>query len=101
MKANVYLADTNAFLYLLEKKEFVLPFLEAQWHYSVITEVELLGFYKIKAEEITAIKALLSICSRHPITEDIIDRAISLKQSQKLKTTDALIAATALNLKVP
>lgn len=48
---DAYFADTNAFLYLLEKKPFILPFTDTPWHFSVITEVELLGWHKITHKE--------------------------------------------------
>ena len=38
-----YLADTNAFIYLLQKHPRIQSLLEADWSYSFITEIELLG----------------------------------------------------------
>lgn len=101
MKTEAYFADTNAFLYLLEKKPFILPFTDAPWHFSVITEVELLGWHKISRREAGIILEALSFCVRHPVTDAVLEQAISIKQAQKLKTTDALIAATAITLQMP
>lgn len=71
------------------------------WHFSVITEVELLGWHKINRRDINTIRSALSFCIRHPITEDVLRQTIALRQAQKLKTTDALIAATAITLNMP
>ncbi|HVX00013.1 MAG TPA: type II toxin-antitoxin system VapC family toxin [Candidatus Babeliaceae bacterium] len=101
MKIEAYFADTNAFLYLLEQKPFILPFTATPWHFSVITEVELLGWHKISRKDVSTIRGALSFCVRHPLTDVILEQAISLKQTQKLKTTDALIAATAITLQIP
>lgn len=38
-----YLADTSAFIYLLNKHPAIKPLLDAEWGYSFITRIELLG----------------------------------------------------------
>ena len=58
--------------------------------------MELLGFHRITQEEEALIKQKLDHFSNLPLTKDIEDRDITLRQSRKIKLPDAIIAATAL-----
>ena len=101
MTGNKYLADTNAFIYLLQKNPSVRSVLESEWAYSFITEIELLGKPKIKEEEIKLVKQMLSVADKLLHVDSINEIAILLKQKYSLKTPDAIIAATALYYKLP
>jgi hypothetical protein len=101
MSGNRYLADTNAFIYFLEKREAILPLIDIPWSYSFITKIELLGKLGISVTEIALVKEILEICTELPHTASITDMAITLKQQYKIKTPDALIAATALQYNLP
>jgi predicted nucleic acid-binding protein len=101
MNGNRFLADTNTLIYLLDQHPSLQPVLESEWVYSFITEIELLGKPGITPEEIKEINSLLSICIKSPHTESINKPAISLKQLYSIKVPDALIAATAIEQKIP
>lgn len=101
MNGNRFLADTNTFIYLLDKHAALQPLLESEWLYSFITEIELLGKPGISSKEIEKVQGLLSVCIKAPHTEAINSTAISLKQNYKMKVPDAIIAATAIEQKVP
>jgi len=101
MNGNRFLADTNTFIYLLNKHPALQPLLESEWLYSFITEIELLGKPGISSKEIEKVQGLLSVCIKAPHTEAINSTAISLKQNYKMKVPDAIIAATAIEQKVP
>ena len=101
MNGNRFLADTNTFIYLLNKHPSLLPLLQSEWVFSFITEIELLGKPGIAPKEVKEISSLLAICIKAPHTESINKTAISLKQNYKLKVPDALIAATAIEQKIP
>ncbi len=101
MNGNRFLADTNTLIYLLDQHPSLQPVLESEWVYSFITEIELLGKLGITPEEIKEINSLLSICIKSPHTESINKPAISLKQLYSIKVPDALIAATAIEQKIP
>jgi len=101
MNGNKYLADTNAFIYFLNKHPAIQPLLGVEWSYSFITRIELLGKPGISTHAISMAEALLSSCTALPHTEAINDLAISLKQQYKIKTPDALIAATAIYHNLP
>lgn len=101
MNGNRFLADTNCFIYLLDKHPSLQSLLESEWAFSFITEIELLGKPGIKENEIKKINDLLSICIKVPHTESINRTAIQLKQGYQMKMPDALVTATAIEQKVP
>jgi predicted nucleic acid-binding protein len=63
MSGSSYLADTNAFIYFLEKREAILPLIETPWAYSFITKIELLGKPGISTSEIETVKQVLYTCT--------------------------------------
>ncbi len=91
-----YLADTNAFIFLLDKHPALKNLLESEWRFSFITEIELLGKPGISAHEIRNIRDLLDSCVKVVHAEEINKLTISLKQQYKIKLPDALIAASAI-----
>jgi len=101
MNGNRFLADTNTFIYLLDKHPSLQPLLESEWVYSFITEIELLGKPGITSQEVKKINGLLSVCIKSPHTESINKTAISLKQLYRMKVPDASIAAAAIEQKIP
>lgn len=96
-----YLADTNTFIYLLDKHPILQPLLESEWMFSFITEIKLLGKKNILAEEIKNVQGVLSVCTKVAHVEKINEITISLKQQYRIKLPDALIAATALYEDIP
>jgi len=101
MSGHKYLADTNTFIFLLDKHPSLDSFLGSDWHYSFITEIELLGKPGITVQEIKTIQELLNICKKVTHTEEINQVTISLKQKYKIRLPDALIAATAISSDLP
>lgn len=99
-----YLLDTNFILGILKHDEAVLAelsscrILAGECAYSAITRMELLGFHRITQDEELLITQKLERFSYLPLTKEIEDRVIDLRQSRKIKLPDAIIAATALYL---
>jgi toxin FitB len=60
---------------------------------SFITKIELLCW----KEHEDVIKNFISICSVENITEEIINKCISIRRSYAIKLPDAIIAATAIS----
>jgi hypothetical protein len=85
MIGDQYLADTNTFIALLNKNLSIHPFLDSDWCFSFITEIELLGKMGIKPDEVKEIKNLLHICSKLSHTEIVSQLTISLRQQHKIK----------------
>ena len=102
MSGTKYLLDTNFVLGILKSDALVLAdlsshrILAGECSYSAITRMELLGFHRITQSEATLIKQKLEHFAYLPLTKDIEDRVIDLRQSRKIKLPDAIIAATAL-----
>jgi len=101
MSGNRYLADTNAFIYLLQKRPGILQLLQYEWSYTFITEIELLGKPRIKSTETKVIRQMLDASVKLAHTDAINEKAIALKQRYALKTPDAIIAASALHHELP
>lgn len=101
MSGDHYLADTNTFIALLNKHPSIASFLESNWYFSFITEIELLGKPQIRSSEIKNVQDLLKICTKLIHAESINQIAIKLKQTTKIKLPDALIAATAIHYELP
>jgi hypothetical protein len=98
MSGDRYLADTNTFIYLLQGHPRIQPLLKANWSYSFITEIELLGKPGISRSDQQLVKGLLSISAKVHHSDAIDEQAIALKQ---LRTPDAIIAGSALYLNLP
>jgi len=64
--------------------------------FSIITKIEALGFQRITNSEIRAINNMLGSGELVYINDDIAEQTIGLRQNHKIKTPDAIIAATAL-----
>lgn len=96
-----FVADTNILLYTLEGHSGIESLLHYSFAVSVISEIELLGKHEITSEETRIITELLADCSLIELNNPIKNRAIQLRQKQKIKLPDALIAATAIELQIP
>lgn len=68
---------------------------------SQITRMELLGFPGLTEAEEEAIRSFLDACQIVLLDETVEYQAIQLRRSGMLKLPDAIIAATALTLRVP
>jgi predicted nucleic acid-binding protein len=101
-----YLLDTNYILGLLQSNQEVLSdaisknILVTECAYSPITRMELLGFTGITSDEDNLIRARLKSFTVIPLSTEIEDSVIALRQSRKIKLPDAMIAATALVTKI-
>lgn len=99
--------DTNILIYhlhdaLTEKAEKTLQLaFEAGSSISVITRIELLGWQKHTEKSLKRTEALLGLLDEEPLTSDIVDICVGLRKHQAIKIPDAIIAATALQLKKP
>jgi predicted nucleic acid-binding protein len=63
---------------------------------SVISRIELPGWMNISPDAIARIETYISRAYLYPLNEPVILKSIDLRQHHKIKTPDAIIAATAL-----
>ncbi len=94
-----YLMDSNTVIDFLGDKlppttvaflENITPII------SVITRIEVLGWFNVLPEQITALSAYMEEVTILPLEELVILKTIELRQNYHIKTPDAIIAATAL-----
>ena len=98
---NRHLIDTNVWIDALagrlSKAVFIKLSLETAWTgFSAITRLELLGFPGLTNEEEKKLLQLLDPFEEVSVDSRIIDRAISIRKTGRIKVPDAIIAATAL-----
>jgi len=63
---------------------------------SSITKLEVLGYYKLSADDKELFEEFFQTITVLPVSSSIIEKAISLRQQRKMSLGDSLIAATSL-----
>lgn len=102
MNGSSIVLDTNIILYLLRGNIQIASMLDEMIFFvSILTEIELLGYTDITIEDKNQIREFLSECTIVSLDDHIKDLCINIKQSIKIKTPDAIVAATALSLQIP
>lgn len=96
-----FIADTNILLLILSGNDNVKKYEGSHFGISIITEIELLGWYKINQTHKQVIEGLIHELTIFPLNERIKDTTILLKQKHKIKTPDAIIGATSQWLNIP
>jgi predicted nucleic acid-binding protein len=92
--------DTNVVLYYLGGR-LQKPLAKKQYVISIITEIELLSYSPIKADEIKIIQNFVDDVTVVDLKKSIKQQTIDLRKKYNLKVPDAIIAATALRLDAP
>lgn len=94
-----YLMDTNTVIDFFGNKlpvqatmflESITPII------SVITQIEVLGWYNSTPEDILALTDYLNEFNILSLDEATIFKTIEIRQNYRIKTPDAIVAATAL-----
>ena len=63
---------------------------------SAVSRLEVLGFGRLTQTDAEFFATMLRFLPQLPITDEVIDQAIKIRQQFRLKTPDAIVAATAL-----
>ncbi len=90
------LLDTNIIIYLANGTLNLNTISKIDIAHSPITKIEALGYPGIQAQELVILKTIFEESYNLPITNEIIDMAIVIKQSKKTSLGDAIIGATAI-----
>lgn len=95
--------DSNIFIYSTQPEQESLRkwFKGQKIAASVISKIEVLGYYHITKNEIQLTNYYFSLCQILDIDDGIVALAINLKQEKRMSLGDAIIAATALQYKLP
>lgn len=97
-----YLIDTNILIYYLDNKipvnqiNLIESILKDSFNISTITKIELLGWNKLTKDIKKKIEQFLSNSEVFYINSIIEQKAIDIKQKNKIHIADAIIAATSL-----
>ena len=92
------LLDSNILIYAANQSAPEIESLATSADNAVasVTQIEVYGFTGLKPEEKAALDILFCRLTVHPLDAAVIERAISLRQENKMGLADAIIAATAL-----
>jgi hypothetical protein len=63
---------------------------------SAVTYVEVLGYHQLDDEERQYLEAFFRLAQVLPLSQAVLDQAVTLRQQRKLSLGDALVAGTAL-----
>lgn len=97
-----YLIDTNVLIqYVAEQyaPDTLLKLdniVDEAFNISVISKIETLGFSGNTAEEMAKMAAFIATANVIGLSDDIVSQTILLRKTFKIKTPDAIIAATAI-----
>ena len=90
-----YVLDTNVVIYA-QKGVLVEPLPLGRFFVSVITEIELLSFHGLTADQDCAVREMLADVTIVEINPSIKSMAISIRRRYRLRIPDAIIAATGM-----
>ena len=92
------LLDTNIVIYSVDPHyEQVRRYLATRrYGVSVVTTIEALGYSGITPEQEADLREVMVSGRILELTAEVVERAIRLRQSRKMKLGDSIIAATAL-----
>jgi predicted nucleic acid-binding protein len=97
-----YLIDNNAIsnffagLFTEKGMDFMAEVLDQKPTISVITEIEALSWINPDKSKEDIVKAFIQDATVLALTPDIVTQCVSIRRSQKTKTPDAIMAATAI-----
>ena len=102
MNGNKLFVDTNIVLYFLKGDPEVVDLIsDKDLVVSVITEIELLSFPHLTAENKQQIKSLLKDCTILDLKQEVKELTIEFRKKYKIKLPDSIIAASAFFQKIP
>ena len=93
-----YLIDNNAisryFAGTLSEKG--MAFIDEIPIISVVTEIEALSWVSSDKRKEKVIQSFIKDSNVLPLSQDVIDKCVAIRRSRKIKTPDAIIAATTM-----
>jgi len=97
-----YLLDTNIIIEAVGGSAPAVEIFEkavrSDWvGYSSITRLEVFGYPDLTAEEEQALEVVIGEIEEKAVTSSVVDRAIDIRRAVRIKTPDAIIAATAMD----
>jgi len=92
------LIDSNIIIYAAKSehatlREFIAEHTPAV---SAISYIEVLGYHRLTEQERYHFEAFFAAAPILPLSKEVLDQAVKLRQLRKMTLGDALVAATAL-----
>jgi predicted nucleic acid-binding protein len=97
-----YLIDTNILIYYFndtlpnDSISLIDNLFDTSFNISVITKIEFLGWSGYRGQTFKKAMQILDYAQIYNLNDEIVDKTIGLKRKTKIKTPDAIIAATCL-----
>lgn len=97
-----YLIDNNVISHYLSGRfstatlEFLDPILDDIPNISVITEIEALSWVNEDKEKEAIMRSFIIESNIISLSRDVVTKCIEIRRSRKIRTPDAIIAATAI-----
>ena len=97
-----YLLDSNTVidyiggLYSVKTKQWLDQLIDEEINVSVITKIEVLSFDPDKDDNYPILVEFFETSNIFELSDEIVNKAILIRQKQKIKLPDAIIASTAL-----
>ena len=96
----MYLLDSNILIYSVKKEHLFLRTYITDTlvtsAVSVATVIEVLGYHRLTTEDKKYFESCFALLDIFEVTKAVSDKAVQLRQQQKLSLGDSIIAATAL-----
>jgi predicted nucleic acid-binding protein len=90
-----FVLDSNMVIYEVDGR-LATPLGSGTFKVSVISKIELLSYPQMTSAQESAIAAVLNTVDVVELDSQIVDEAIRLRKSHRLRLPDAVIAATAI-----
>lgn len=97
-----YLLDSNTVIDYIARlhpekgRQWLNEIIDEEINTSIITKIEVLSFNPDKDDNYTVLVDFFEAASIFDLANDIVNKTIQIRQKQKIKLPDAVIAATAL-----
>jgi len=102
MNGNKLFLDTNIIIYFLSGDRTIAELIDKKTIYvSFITQLELLSYRELTADDEEKISQFLSDCVVVDINNTIKNTVINLRKSYRLNLPDSIIIASALHFDLP
>lgn len=97
------LIESNIFIYAILPEHKALHDWVTKQSFAAteITLIEVLGYHRLKDEDARKLELLFNMAMILPTSRDITEQAIKLRRQRKMGLADSIIAATALDHKIP
>ncbi len=96
----MYLLDSNILIYSAKKEHlFLRTYITdalVTSAVSVATVIEVLGYHRLTMDDKTYFESCFALLEVFEVTQVVSDKAVELRQKQKLSLGDSIIAATVL-----